>query len=35
MRASSPSVRTVDFGLFGPLGQSALELRFFHLATVF
>jgi hypothetical protein len=35
MTASSSIERTVDFGSFGPVGRSAAELRFFHLATVF
>lgn len=26
---------TVDFGSFGPVGRSATEVRFLHLATVF
>jgi len=25
----------VDFATLGPVGKSAAELRFFHLATVF
>ena len=32
--SSSPD-RTVDFGSVGPVGISATEVRFFHLATVF
>jgi hypothetical protein len=35
MTASSSIERTVDFGSFGPVGRSAAEVRFFHLATVF
>jgi hypothetical protein len=35
MIASSSIDNTVDFGSFGPVGRSATELRFFHLATVF
>jgi hypothetical protein len=35
MTASSSAVRTVDFGSLGPVGTSATEVRFFHLATVF
>lgn len=35
MMASSSTVRTVDRGSFGPVGRSATEVRFFHLATVF
>ena len=35
MTASSSIERTVDFGSFGPVGRSAAEFRFFHLATVF
>jgi hypothetical protein len=27
--------KTVDLGLFGPVGKSATEVRAFHLATVF
>ena len=33
MIASSSIDSTVDFGSFGPVGRSATELRFFHLAT--
>jgi len=35
MIASSSTVSTVDFGSLGPVGRSATEVRFFHLATVF
>ena len=35
MTASSSIERTVDLGSFGPVGRSAAEVRFFHLATVF
>jgi hypothetical protein len=28
-------VSTVDFGFLGPVGKSATEVRFFHVATVF
>jgi len=35
MIASSSIVSTVDFGAFGPVGQSATVSRPFHLATVF
>ena len=35
MIASSSIERTVDFGSFGPVGRSATELRWRHLATVF
>lgn len=31
----SSTVRTVDFGSFGPVRRSSTELRAFHLATVF
>ncbi len=34
MTASSSLDSTVDFGSLGPVLQSAVELRFFHLATV-
>jgi hypothetical protein len=33
--ASSSIDSTVDFGRLGPVGRSATEPRFFHLATVF
>jgi hypothetical protein len=33
--ASSSIDSTVDVGSLGPVGKSATELRFFHLATVF
>jgi hypothetical protein len=33
--ASSSGVRTVDFGSLGPVGTSATEVRFRHVATVF
>jgi hypothetical protein len=33
--ASSSSDSTVELGCFGPVGRSAMELRFRHLATVF
>jgi hypothetical protein len=33
--ASSSTDSTVDFGSLGPVGRSAVEVRFFHLATVF
>jgi hypothetical protein len=32
--ASSISVRTVLFGLLGPIGRSAVEVRWRHFATV-
>ena len=35
MIASSSTDRTDDFGSFGPVGKSATDVRFFHLATVF
>ena len=35
MIASSSGVSTVDLGSVGPVGTSATEVRFFHLATVF
>jgi hypothetical protein len=35
MIASSSSERTVDFASRGPVGRSATDDRFFHLATVF
>jgi hypothetical protein len=35
MIASFPIDSTVDVGCLGPGGRSAMELRFFHLATVF
>ena len=35
MIASCSTVSTVDFASFGPVGRSAVEVRFFHLATVF
>jgi hypothetical protein len=35
MTASSSRERDVDFGSLGPVGRSAVESRFFHLATVF
>ena len=35
MIASSSTDSTVDFGSFGPVGRSATEARFLHLATVF
>ena len=35
MIASSSTVRTVDFGAFGPVFRSAVEARFFHFPTVF
>ena len=35
MIASSSTDSTVDFGSFGPVGRSAIELRLRHLATVF
>ena len=35
MIASSSIESTVDFGSFGPVGRSATELRWRHLATVF
>lgn len=35
MMASSSSDRDVDFGSLGPVGRSAVALRFYHLATVF
>jgi hypothetical protein len=35
MMASSSIDRTVDVGSLGPVGRSATEVRFFHLATVF
>ena len=35
MTASSSIESTVDLGSFGPVGRSATEVRFFHLATVF
>ncbi len=34
MTASSSLDSNVDFGSLGPVLQSAVELRFFHLATV-
>ena len=34
MIASSSTDSTVDFGSFGPVGRSAIELRLRHLATV-
>ncbi len=34
MTASSSLDSTVDFGSLGPVLQSAVELCFFHLATV-
>jgi hypothetical protein len=33
--ASSSADRLVDFATLGPVGRSAAELRFFHLAAVF
>ena len=35
MIAFSSAQRTVDLASFGPVGTSATEPRFFHLATVF
>jgi len=35
MIASSAVASTLDFGVCGPVGRSATEPRFFHLATVF
>ena len=35
MTASSSTDSTVDLRLLGPVGRSATEVRFFHLATVF
>ena len=35
MIASFAIDRTVDLGAVGPVGRSAAEVRFFHLATVF
>jgi hypothetical protein len=35
MTASSSTERIVDLGSFGPVFKSAVELRFFHFATVF
>ncbi len=35
MIASSGTDSTVDLVSLGPVGRSATELRFFHLATVF
>ena len=35
MIASSSTVRTVDFGTFGPVGKSLTLSRLRHLATVF
>jgi len=33
--ASSSGDRTVEAAFFGPVGRSATDVRFFHLATVF
>ncbi len=33
--ASSAIEREVDLGSFGPVGGSAVDIRFFHFATVF
>ena len=35
MIASCSGDSTVELGSFGPVGTSAVEVRFFHLATVF
>jgi hypothetical protein len=35
MIASSSIDSVVDLGSFGPVGKSAVEVRFFHLAIVF
>lgn len=35
MTASTSRKSTVDLGSRGPVGRSATELRFLHLATVF
>ena len=35
MIASCSTVSTVDFASLGPVGRSVVEVRFFHLATVF
>ena len=34
MMASCSTVKTVDRGVFGPVGRSATEQRLRHLATV-
>jgi hypothetical protein len=33
--ASSSINNTVDLAILGPVGRSAVAVRFFHLATVF
>jgi hypothetical protein len=35
MTASSSIDSTVDRATLGPVGKSAVDVRFFHLATVF
>jgi hypothetical protein len=35
MVASCSGESTDECGSFGPVGRSAVELRFFHFATVF
>ena len=35
MIASCSTVSTLDFASFGPVGRSAVDVRFFHFATVF
>ena len=35
MATSSSTDRTVDLASLGPVGRSATEPRFFHLATVY